>query len=386
MVAMQRDSHNRQSFEQISCEFVGEFNTSAFQIALDQLFSSQPILRSSFDYQGIEPLQIVHQEYDISISLEDWCARELDKEQALIEFVENQRAIGFGLEEKSLHRFFLIRLDQQRTYFLWCQDHRQLDGWSLPIVLKQLFAFYNQALQGKALEPINTAQVDSYYLAYLDSLAKQDAQLDNAFWKEQLAELNASESLPLLGLSATDGKNRNHSYDSQRFFMRLGIDDSDQIRHFCRSQNITIATLVQGAWALLLSQSTDTTNKDIEQLFGVTLSGRDNGIENIQHVVGMMINTLPLRVSTNSDQNLGDWLRSIQSNVNALQKYTHCSLAEIQSIYQSINQNNPNQPLINTAVVVENYPVESSMSDEIDGFAISNVNACLLYTSDAADD
>tara|TARA_R110000764_G_scaffold208074_1_gene293709 strand:+ start:9827 stop:32275 length:22449 start_codon:yes stop_codon:yes gene_type:complete len=377
LVAIQRDNTNRQSFEQISCEFVGDFDARVFGRALTALFESQPILRSSFDCHGVSAMQVVHKNVEVDVTQMDWRNKKGDSQHALNAFVVQQRAIGFSLEQELLHRFFLIRLDDQRTYFLWCQDHRQLDGWSLPILLKQLFVFYNQANTGKPIQQLNSKKAEQSYSGYLTWLNQRDLASTDAFWRDQLTALDLDTSLPLIGNKSVDALWDQRSFDSNKVTLQLGGEESHLIRTFCRQRGITIATLVQGAWALLLDRFGDTTNTRGEKLFGVTLSGRDNGVDNIDSVVGMLINTLPLRVATHTQHTISEWLGDIQSRVNAIQSYSYSNLADIQSIYQSLNNqtSNRNSGLLKSAVVVENYPVDSSLNRSLTGFSIEKVNA-----------
>jgi amino acid adenylation domain-containing protein len=151
---------------------------------------------------------------------------------------------------------------------------------------------------------------------------------------------------------AIDAKTGNveASYADERIF--LSEDVTDQLRAFARDSKLTLNVVAQAAWTLLLTKYSG----EDDVLFGVTVSGRPAELARSESMVGLFINTLPLRVAVNPDQNVLDWLRHLQDEQSRMQQFEHSSLIDIQS-WSEVPRG---VPLFESIFVFENLPVAGS--------------------------
>src|SRR5918996_1496914 len=140
--------------EQMSCSLNGNLNVSAFKQAWWQVMQRHSVLRTLVVWQHRKkPLQVVRKRVDLSWVEEDWRGLSPHEQQARLEaFLEADRGRGFVLGQAPLMRCALLRMDEQRYYFVWSFHHLLLDGWSLPLVLKEVLAYHEALCRGQKLQ------------------------------------------------------------------------------------------------------------------------------------------------------------------------------------------------------------------------------------------
>lgn len=338
-------------FEQAVCTLEGELQLSMFQRAWQHVVKRHSALRTAFIWQGRDdPLQIVRDEVQLPWTIDDW--RELPPDQQttwLNAFCIDDRRHGIDLSRAPLMRLALFQLTDNRYSFIWSFHHLLFDGWSLPIVLGEVFRSYEAFAAGQTpqLPPVRP------YRHYIAWLQRQDVARVEEFWREQLSSFNTATSLGVdKSLRPDFGP---LSTAQQEGFLSPAV--SAALRAFARQHRLTLNTLVQGAWALLLSRYSGAN----DLVFGTTVSGRPFDLVGVETIVGLFINTLPVRVRLPDDLPLHDWLQQLQAQQADLRQYEHSSLVDVQG-WSGVPRG---LPLFESLVVFENYPlVQASAVDE----------------------
>ncbi|MBE9205823.1 amino acid adenylation domain-containing protein [Nostoc sp. LEGE 06077] len=331
-------------FEQLLCIISGELNFSAFQKAWKQVVARYSILRSSFYWQEIEkPLQMVNKQVDLPWVQMDWRHLTPDEQQKHLEkFLSSDRQKGFTLNQAPLMRFTIIQLGEQTHQFIWSHHHILFDGWSMQIVLKEVLALYEANQRGEHLR----LQGVRPYREYIEWLQQQDSDKAKNFWQKTL---QGFETPTLIGNREQRTGNRG-THNEQRFQFSQTV--TEKLKSAARQHHLTLNNLVQGAWAILISRYSG----ESDVVFGATVSGRPPQLEQVESMVGLFINTLPIRAKVTAKTELLPWLQQLQTQALEQEQYTYFSLAEI----QQLSDIPTGLPLFESILVFENYPLDST--------------------------
>ncbi|MGF1737867.1 amino acid adenylation domain-containing protein [Photobacterium satsumensis] len=343
---------------QFRCRFGDGFELDAFQEAWGRLIGRHEVLRTGYVWQELAaPVAVVQSRPDIRWTELDWRHMPTaEQEQALEAWLNADREQGFDLTQAPLMRLSLIRMADDVVQFVWSHHHILMDGWSMAQLFKELFTDYAYASE--------FLQVPTFryhaYRGHIEWLSDQDPQAANAYWREQLGTFAEPTPLPrdTARGAATAPNNERHQC--------LSASQTRQLEQFARQHHITLNSLVQGAWALLLHRYSGC--RDI--VFGSTVSGRTAELTGVEEMVGLFINTLPVRFDIDPDQPLLEWLQEIQLAQAGMRQFEYSSLAEIKGL-----TNVPlDLPLFESIVVFENYPVDEILKQHDDGFDISQIS------------
>ncbi len=343
--------------EQMACRFVGELNIDAFRQAWERVLQRHDILRSAFVWEDLdEPLQVVHEQVDLPFEILDWSEKSSAQQKGDFEqLIKSERQAGLELTDAPLMRIKLIRLKNNEHYFLWSYHHLLFDGWGFAIILGEIFRLYEGLSQNKdvALPPVRPFRD---YIAWLQA---QDMQKAENFWKKNLAGFTAPTPLPV----AKNNLPTEEPYLKERHV--FGERISQMAHNFSRDHQITINTIFQGALSLLLSRYSG--EKDV--LFGSTVSGRPTDLPGSEGMVGLFINTLPIRVQIDGSKNIKQWLQELQLRNVELREYEYTPLVKIHG-WSEVPRS---QPLFETLLVFENYPVNETISQSKTSLQIKDV-------------
>ncbi|MDJ0728709.1 MAG: amino acid adenylation domain-containing protein [Crocosphaera sp.] len=353
-------------FEQLVCQLKGQLNISLFQKAWQTIVARHPVLRSSFHWEEIEkPLQMVSQQVELSWMIHDWQHwPENQQKEALETFLKSDRSLGIDIDQAPLMRFTLIQLGVDNYQFIWSHHHILLDGWSMQIVLQEVFDLYESYNQGDSLQ----LKPCPLYREYISWLQQQNPFEAKEFWQKKLQGIEATTPLIVDQLI----KNNTQKEAYQEIPFKLSIEATEKLQLLAQKHHLTLNNLVQGAWGLLLSRYSGET--DI--IFGATVSGRPSNFPNVEQMVGLFINTLPVRLKVSDTEALIPWLKELQGQQFEQEPYSYYSLAEIQK-YSDIP---PEMPLFESILVFENYPVKSDKNDTKKTLEIANIR-CLERTN-----
>jgi amino acid adenylation domain-containing protein len=343
-------------FEQSSWTLRGDLDVPAFERAWQLMLDRHSALRTSFLWEDLdEPLQVVHRQLALPFERLDWRDVPVERQQMQLDaLLAAQRQRGFDLSEAPLMHLVLIRIAADAYWLVWNHHHLLLDGWSQPILFGEVFTAYGalQTESSVSLPPVRP------YRDYIAWLQKQDMDKAETFWRQALQGFTAPT--PLTVDRALTGATEEAEYASQRD--KLSRETTQDLRSLAREHQLTLNTVVQGAWALLLSRYSG--EKDI--VFGATLSGRPGELPGADSMVGLFINTLPVRVRVHPDHPLISWLQDLQAQQAALRQYEYTPLVEIQG-WTEVPRDTP---LFESLLVFESYPVSEIAEKRDSDFAI----------------
>lgn len=322
----------------------GKVAIAAFHQAWEQTLHHQPILRTAFVWEGLEkPLQVVQRQVALPFTQLDWRDQPPHRQQlALQDWLQQDRQRGFTLSAAPLMRLTLIQLADAEYHCIWSKHHLLLDGWSTGLVLKEVLTRYDALRQGQ-LPQIPAASPYRNYVAWLQ---RQDLAQAEAFWRSHLQGFTAPTPLRI------DARHVPKPADpapasAERL---LSPELTQTLNTFARQHQLTLNTLVQGSWGLLLSHYSSET----DLVFGVTSAGRPPDLPGAEAMVGVFINTLPSRLSVEMEQPLVPWLQAMQRQQASLRQYEYSPLMQV----QRWSEVPPGTPLFDSLVVFENYPVD----------------------------
>jgi amino acid adenylation domain-containing protein/non-ribosomal peptide synthase protein (TIGR01720 family) len=348
-------------FEQLISTTQGEFDYSAFERAWQRILDRHSILRTSFVWQGLDRmLQIVHKDVKAPLEFEDWRDIPAAEQPARLDgLVRAERGRGFELSSPPLLRLKIIRIADDTHHFLLNYHHALLDGWSIPLLFKEVFAFYDVFTrhQDLALPPARP------YRDFINWLNSRDLTAAEAFWRRELEGFVPFSWLPALNsLSPPAGASMPAELDE-----RLSMPTTSALRTLARKLHLTINTLIQGAWAILWSRYLQ---RD-EVVFGVVFAGRSTDLPGAESMIGLFINTLPLRVRISPQSELIEWLKHIQDKVIEIQQYDYSPLMKVLS-WSGLPRS---LPLFDAILVFENYPTQPVVNLQTNGLRIVNISS-----------
>ncbi len=337
-------------FEQFCLTLSGNLDVSALQQACLRVVKRHPVLRTLVVWEKQEkPLQIVCKQVDLPWRNYDWRSLSSQEQQDRLEaFLQADRVQGFALDKAPLMRFTLIKVRNDTYELVWSFHHLLIDGWSWPILFKEVFAFYNALIKSKYLY-LNTPRP---YRDYINWLQQQDLRAAEVFWRQQLQGFTSPTSL-LVNRAEGDNSHQPKTYHELRCC--LSATTTAALHSQAQQHHLTLSTFLQAAWALLLSRYTD----ESVVVFGATVSGRPPTLSGVESMVGLFINTLPVRVKVPTEAPLLLWLKELQSQQVEREQYSWCPLVEI----KAISEVPKDLPLFESIVVFENYPQDASLSN-----------------------
>jgi amino acid adenylation domain-containing protein/non-ribosomal peptide synthase protein (TIGR01720 family) len=329
---------------QLDIGLTGPLDQHRLRDAVQVVVSRHPHLLARFSGQFDEPVQIIPAD-----PVAPWRYLELsadsdgvdvDKEVAGVCAAE--RAAVCDLADQPAFRAALIGIGHDKHRFVLTNHHIVMDGWSLPILLHEIFASYHR----RPLPPAGS------YRRYVSWLAGRDRDAARAAWAEALAGFATPT---LVGPSSRLGLGPRGVTS-----FRVPEHTTRAITELARSRHTTVNTLLQGAFARLLCWMTG--QHDVA--FGTTVSGRPAEIPDADAMVGLLINTVPVRATITPATTTADLLDQLHNNHNHTLEHQHLALGEIHRIAGQ-------QRLFDTIFVYENYPLDTAALSSADGLAVT---------------
>jgi non-ribosomal peptide synthase protein (TIGR01720 family) len=336
--------------EQMQATLKGYLDKEAFQQAWQQVIDRHPILRTGFIWEGVDtPLQFVAKKAELNLLYHDWRGIPIMEHAAkLREFLAAERSCGFPLATPPLMRIVLLQTADDEHFFVWTHHHLLLDGWSVPIVLQEVLECYEARQQQRA--PHLTPRVPyRNYIAWLQQRDHQEIPSAQMHWQKLFEGIAAPTSLSFAEKT---------SVTSQKPFAvthhrNLSEQATAALQSLARQQQLTLNTLVQGAWALLLAHFSG----EPQVIFGAVVSGRPAELPGAETMVGMFINTLPMVARFDQTPSLMEWLKQFQQQQADTRNYEHLPVSQVQG-WSGVPRT---QSLFESIVVFENYPVDESL-------------------------
>ena len=305
----------------------------AWQLVIDR----HPVLRTSFYWDDPEnPEQFVHRHADTPLRVEDWCGMSpSEQNHRLRELQREERERGFDLAVPSQFRLIAIQVTGLRWLLVNTHHHIILDGWSGGLLATEVARTYEAFRRDRSpsLEP------PVPFSSYIRWLEKQDLTATRSFWRDYLAEVALPTPLPAERELGPGAGGRMHV---QSWEIVLDDGEAAQVERFARQCEVTLHTVIQAVWPLLLSRYTGQETV----VFGMLVSGRPPELPGVEAIVGMFLNTIPCRVNVSDDLSVGKWLRKMHEERVQLQRYEHSPLM----LVQQLSRIPGGQPLFNSIV------------------------------------
>ena len=325
----------------------GGLDVPAFKRAWERLIERHAVMRTLFIWKDREiPIQLVQKRVKLPWQEHDW--RDLspseyrEKRDA---FLRDDRSLGFDFSKAPLMRLAVIRRTDEVFDFIWSAHHILMDGWCMSLVTNELFAFYHAFCRGEDLRIAPPRP----YRDYIQWLKKQDMGEAKAFWRRTLKGFT-KPTLASKTVMGTDTTDKTEGYGQRE--MALSAETTSGLEELARKNRITMNTLVQGAWALVLGCFGGV--EDV--VFGVTASGRPESLPGSQSMIGLFVNTLPMRVRIEPNAPLLPWLRNIQELQMEMRRYEYTPLFEI----QGWSEVKGGSPLFENIMLFQNVPGSAS--------------------------
>ncbi|MEV5755142.1 condensation domain-containing protein, partial [Actinoallomurus sp. NPDC052308] len=330
---------------QVVLDVEGTVDADALRKAGQDLLRRHPNLRAAFPHDRLKkPVQVVPRSVELPFR-EVTAADEAEADR----IADADRVAPFDLTRPPLIRLTLVRIGPDRARIVLTNHHILFDGWSTPILVVELLTRYAGA-QPPAATP---------YKQYLAWLKRQDHEAATRAWT---AALDGIEEPTLLLPEAAGLAAVLPSAVSEE----LPEESAARLRRRARAQGVTLNTLVQAAWGLLLARLTG--RSDV--VFGQVVSGRPPELPGIEQMVGLFVNTVPVRLRVRADETLAELLTRLQAEQAALLGHRHLGLAEITGLVGGGAV--AGSALFDTLTVFENYPFDpSAMGEPVAGLRLT---------------
>ncbi|MBD2569977.1 amino acid adenylation domain-containing protein [Anabaena lutea] len=330
--------------EQVICLVQEKLDVNIFQQAWLKVVERHAILRSSFDWSNEnEPLQLVHKQVILSLEEQDWSSlSDTEQKHKLRTYLQSDRTLGFQLNTAPLMRLALFQLSESVYQFVWTFHHALLDGRSLLIILKEVFTFYQAFYQGKDIEIMQPHS----YKNHIQWLHQQDWSKSASFWQQLLKGFTAPTPLLL-----DQNPHQKSGFGEQE--IRLSAKNTQILEDLAKQHQLTLNTLIQAAWAILLSRYSG----ESDVVFGATRACRYSSVPGSESMVGQLTNTLPIRVKISGETPVLPWLKELRSQWLTLREYEHTPLVKIQGWSDVAGGSS----LFNSLVVFENYELNQAL-------------------------
>ncbi|MGW4401272.1 non-ribosomal peptide synthase/polyketide synthase [Amycolatopsis nivea] len=345
------DTGSSAYFDQFRLRLAGVRDPHALAEAWQRVVDRTPILRSSTVWDGVdEPVQRVHREVWVPIGQHDWRGLAPEEQQAeLAKLLEADLAAGMDLTTPPLMRLEIARVADDEVQLLWTSHHVLLDGWSTAQVFGEVCEQYTAIVEGTPAK-LTPRRPFRDYLAWL---AGQDRAAAEEHWRDVLDGFAAPTPLPY-DRRPTEA---HRAESGATVLVELSAAESAALRDMAKTAALTVNSVVQGAWALLLARYSG----EPDVLFGTTVSGRPPELPGVEAMIGMFINTVPTRVEVRNGQSAAEWLRAIQAEQADARRYDFLALSQLQT-FTGVPAG---AALFDSVVVFENYPIEDSGQDGV---------------------
>lgn len=339
-------------FEQISYRLHGKLDINWVKESLRVLFKRHDVLRTVFIYEGFKrPLQLVLNNreveiafFDLTINKEIW--HDAEVQLKIDEIKDMDRKRSFDLSKDVLLRVIIIQVEAEVYELIWSHHHILMDGWGVGILTAEFLEIYRSFLER---DNYNIPAVIPFK-KYVQWIEEQNNEEAGRYWRKYLESYNNAVSFP----KKEENKKMSVQYKNEEIFYVFPGDMTAGLNHFSIQNQITLNTIIQTVWGIILGKY----NSRDDVVFAVVSSGRPPEIEGIESMVGLFINTIPVRIRFDDSMSMNTLLRKVQQQAIASMPYHYYPLSRIRSecgIEGDIFDHN---------IAFENYPINTML----DGF------------------
>jgi len=347
--------------EQTSGELRGRLDPAALAEAWQRAVARHQILRAAFHLDDFdEPLQLVREHAPMSFVTHDIRnLSETEQRESLTRYLAADRQRGFDLSVPPLMRMVLMRTGEDTHQFVWTFHHLLLDGWSVSLLFKEVLTSYAALTRGDDA----TQTIARPFGDYMGWLARRDLSAAESFWRAALKGFTHPTPLGHDRAAQAEDDGRHTGFGDAR--MGLSAETTEALQAVARQYQLTLNTIVQGAWALVLSHYCG----EADILFGTTVSGRPAELAHVETMIGMFINTLPLRARLEPGETLAGWLGRLQAQQAEMRQYEYTPLVQV----QGWSELPPGASMFESLLIFENYPVQTVAHEQRSSLEISNL-------------
>lgn len=349
------DTESDAYVEQFDFSGTGELNADHMRAALAALSRHYSVLRSVLSFRNTDdPYQVVLKEWAPEFARVD-CAGSPDTDEAVTAFKAADRTRGFDLTKDVLLRATLIDTGEKQWHFIFTFHHIILDGWSLGPLFGTLFGYYDELVRTGSVQQRHEARPYSDYIGWYERQRSEDA---HRYWVDELDGYEKPAVLPTS--RSADG------YHGATHRFTLPGDLYDELKRFAQQNQVTQSAVFQAAWGIVLQKF----NYTDDVVFGSVVSGRGVDVDGVEDMVGLFVNTQPVRVTAQEDTDFIGLCRSVQDAYRRASPYQYYPLYEIQGVTQLKND------LLNHVLAFENYPLSEQLqkfSTDEEGFRLDGV-------------
>ncbi|MGL4346224.1 MAG: non-ribosomal peptide synthetase, partial [Cellulosilyticaceae bacterium] len=341
-----------QYFEQLIVTIEGQMDKNLIAKAWEYVTESNEMLRTVIRWDKLEkPMMVILKQKQIPIR-EVVCLQNLD--QFYKDLKENDRSEGLDISEDPI-RITLSQLSDTNFVMMITNHHILYDGWSNGILMQEFLTAYNQLKEN--LEPIRV--VKNKFASFIEWSKKQNQEKIMQYWIGYLEGFKNPTAFPVKSHMETIKTPSKYTYE-------VDEKQSERIHTFCKQNKVTLAALMYTAWGILLGKYTN--ERDV--VFGTTVSGRHAKVAGIENIVGLFINTLPLRVCMDKQEAIIETLKKVNETLSSREEFEMATLADIQSQSEIPN----GVDLFRTLMVIENYPMEQELGKLSSHLKIQNID------------
>ncbi|MFC9410090.1 amino acid adenylation domain-containing protein, partial [Bacillus velezensis] len=336
------DHDSRAYFEQAVFTINGQLDRERFQKSIDAVFERYDIFRTTFIHKNVaKPRQVVLKNRPSRVQFHDIShLDEKAQDKYADRFRKEDKDKGFDLQSDPLMRVSILKKAPERYVCIWSHHHIVMDGWCFGIVMKEFLMIYQSLGDGRlpSLEPVQP------YGKYIKWLMKQDRKEAEIFWKTRLADLEQSASLPK--------KSAEPNGELEQAVFTISEEQTNELKNIAARAGATLNTVFQALWGMLLQR----VSRCDDAVFGSVVSGRPSDLAGVEKMVGLFINTIPVRVKSGSLSFL-ELVRHLQQETLQAEAYSYYPLYDIQA------QSPLKQALFDHIIVFENVPAQREIEN-----------------------
>ncbi|MGD2088420.1 MAG: amino acid adenylation domain-containing protein [Candidatus Aminicenantes bacterium] len=359
-----KDPNSELYIEQLALEISGVIHRQTLEIAWNLVAETNEMLRTLFRWEKMtKPVQVVLKIYPVNLQYHDLSHQNSDKKKKLLETIKTgDRKKGFDLHRVPF-RITLCKIEVERYVMLMTHHHILYDGWSTSIILTEFFQAYHELRKGNAsFKPLAKTK----FKEFVKWTLQQDKGKQEIYWKEYLKGVNTKTEIPVKMKRTKTGR----IPALLDYTLQITPALQREINAFVKRYKVTLAALFYTGWGILLQAY----NNCSDVVLGTTVSGRSAKVKGIENIVGLFINTLPLRLTTRTNETSIDMLQRMDDMLQKREPYESTPLVDTRR-YSSINTR---EDLFDAVIVIENYPLEKSLIHEsvklpfrVDSFSIA---------------
>lgn len=350
-----KDPGSDKNFEQLYLEISGKMDIERFRKAWNFVTDANEMLRTVFWWERVtKPIQLVLKKHTIDLRYFDISENDRSKNEPdkLIEDIKSKE------REKKLDLFdvpfrvTLCKMAEDKYGIIISHHHILYDGWSNSIILSEFFnAYENLSHQKAPLKPVK-----GKFKEFIMWIQIQDKEAQKKFWKAYLEGFEMKSGHPV--------KRKEEVKRTAAYRFQFQDEARDKIYCFVKEHKISVSSLLYSAWGILLQKY----NGCEDVLFDTTVSGRLVKVKGIENMVGLFINTLPVRVKALSNEKLIDVLYQMKDRQQGWEAFENTSPAIIKEHLDECRSG----VFFDSVLVIENYPVNIKSIQENSEFSIDS--------------